>query len=169
MSIQTIKAYQSYLNNHIASSLGSLPLASMTPMHIQSFVGELRNKGLSEWTVKRIFNVVNASLNAAVKMELIKKNPASATEKPKVSVKETNAIWSICQVSSFLKHSAPSSYHIAYLLAITTGMRQGEILGLRWKDIDFENECLFIRQTLTHDGKVLKKGAKSKAGNRSIA
>ncbi|OAH59400.1 integrase [Domibacillus aminovorans] len=167
MSIQTLKAYKSYLKNHIASSLGTLSLASLTPMHIQGFVGELRRKGLSEWTVKRIFNVVNASLNAAVKMELIQKNPASTIEKPKVITKET-AIWNISEVALFLKHSISSPYFIAYLLAITTGMRQGEILGLRWKDVDFENECLYIRQTLTHDGKEFKEGAKSKASNRSV-
>lgn len=47
-------------------------------------------------------------------------------------------------------------------------MRQGEVLGLCWRDVDFENECLYIRQTLTHDGKGFKEGAKSKAGNRSV-
>jgi integrase len=167
MSIQTLKAYESYLKNHILSSLGPLPLASLTPMHVQGFVRELRSKGLSEWTVKRIFNVVNASLNAAVKMELIKKNPALSIEKPKVTSKETT-IWNLTEVSLFLKHSMSSPYHIAFLLAVTTGMRQGEILGLRWRDVDFENECLYIRQTLTHDGKGFKEGAKSKAGNRSV-
>jgi site-specific recombinase XerC len=53
---------------------------------IQGFVGELRKKGLSETTTRRIFNVVKASLNGVVKMELIKKNPASIIEKPKVIV-----------------------------------------------------------------------------------
>jgi integrase len=47
-------------------------------------------------------------------------------------------------------------------------MRQGEVLGLRWRDVDIENECLNIRQTLTHDGKGFKEGTKSKASNRSI-
>ncbi|MGG3449574.1 tyrosine-type recombinase/integrase [Domibacillus aminovorans] len=167
MSNQTLKAYQSYLKNHINSSLGSLSLSSLTPMHIQGFIGDLRNKELSESTIKRIFNVVNASLNAAVKMELIKKNPASTIEKPRVAAKET-AIWNLDEVALFLNRSISSPYYIAYLLAVTTGMRQGEILGLRWKDVDFENECLYIRQTLTHDGKGFKEGAKSKAGNRSI-
>ncbi|WNS82402.1 site-specific integrase [Domibacillus sp. DTU_2020_1001157_1_SI_ALB_TIR_016] len=100
-------------------------------------------------------------------MELIKKNPASGVEKPKVTSKET-IIWNATEVSLFLKHSMSSPYYIAFLLAVTTGMRQGEILGLRWRDIDFENECLYIRQTLTHDGIGFKEGTKSTAGNRSV-
>lgn len=167
LSIQTLKLYKSYMKTHIVPALGHLKLSALNPLHIQEFVTELRNKGLSQTTVKRIFNVVNASLNSAVKMELIKKNPASAIEKPKWDSKEIT-IWNLQEVSSFLKVAKSSPYYIAFLLAIMTGMRQGEILALRWKDIDFENECLYVRQTLTHDGKEFKNGAKSKAGNRSI-
>jgi integrase len=54
-------------------------------------------------------------------------------------------------------------------LAIYTGIRQGEILGLRWSDIDFENMVIRIRQTLSHDGKEFKAGAKTSSGNRAIA
>jgi integrase len=167
LSIQTIKAYKSYLKTHISPALGHLQLSSLTPLHIQKFVAGLRDKGLSETTVKRIFNVVNASLNSAVKMELLKKNPASSIEKPKWDSKEIT-IWNLQQVTAFLKVAKSSHYYTAFLLAIMTGMRQGEILGLRWRDVDFKNECLYIRQTLTHDGKGFKEGAKSKAGNRSI-
>ena len=167
LSVQTSTAYKSYLKIHILPYLGDIPLATLTPLHIQGFVGELRKKGLSETTTKRIYNVVNASLNSAVKMELIKKNPASIIEKPKVIAKDS-LIWNLQEVSLFLKCSDSSHYHIAFLLAVTTGMRQGEVLGLRWRDVDFDNECLYIRQTLTHDGKGFKEGAKSKAGNRSI-
>ncbi|MBN8199177.1 tyrosine-type recombinase/integrase [Cytobacillus pseudoceanisediminis] len=167
LSVQTSTAYKSYLKIHIFPYLGHISLATLTPLHIQGFVGELRKKGLSDTTTKRIYNVVNASLNSAVKMELIKKNPASFIEKPKVIAKETG-IWNLKDVSSFLKSIEFSQYQIAFLLAVTTGMRQGEVLGLRWRDVDFENECLYIRQTLTHDGKGFKEGAKSKAGNRSI-
>jgi len=168
LSVQTLKAYKSYIKTHIAPTLGYVKLSALNPLHIQKFVMELRSKGLSPATVKRIFNVVNSSLNSAVKMELIKKNPASNNvEKPKWDSKE-NTIWNLKEVSSFLKVAKSSPYYIAFFLAVMTGMRQGEVLGLRWKDIDFENECLYVKQTLTHDGKQFKDGAKSKAGNRSI-
>ncbi|WP_175559251.1 tyrosine-type recombinase/integrase [Sediminibacillus albus] len=141
--------------------------STLSSIHIQSFIDELRKNCLSDSTIKRIFNVVHASLNHAVQIEVIKKNPTNHIEKPKVSFKE-NVIWNLNEVSLFLKTSQNSPYYIVFLLALTTGMRQGEILGLRWKDIDFENECLYVRKTLTHDGKGFKDGLKSKAGYRSI-
>ncbi|MDR9796318.1 site-specific integrase [Aeribacillus pallidus] len=92
---------------------------------------------------------------------------ALSIEKHKWDSKEIT-IWNLQQVTSFLKVAKSSPYYIAFFLAVMTGMRQGEILGLCWKDIDFENEYLYVRQTLTHDGKEFKDGAKSKASNRSI-
>ncbi|WP_410776996.1 tyrosine-type recombinase/integrase [Ectobacillus funiculus] len=52
--------------------------------------------------------------------------------------------------------------YIAFYLVVSTGMRQGELLGLRWKDIDFEKGCLYVRQTLNHDGKTFLKGLRQK-------
>ncbi|NRG46006.1 tyrosine-type recombinase/integrase [Bacillus sp. CRN 9] len=72
-----------------------------------------------------------------MKFELIKKNPASIIEKPKALAKKT-AIWTVEEVSLFLEHSTSSPYYTAFLLAVTTGMRQGETLGLRWTDVDFQ-------------------------------
>ncbi|WP_121604895.1 site-specific integrase [Virgibacillus sp. Bac332] len=69
-----------------------------------------------------------------------------------------------------LTHVAKDSrYYHAFLLALTTGMRQGEILGLRWKDIDIENETISIVQTLSHKGQELSVGAKTNSGNRRIS
>jgi integrase len=62
-----------------------------------------------------------------------------------------------------------SRYSIVFLLAIYTGMRQGELLGLRWSDIDFEKRTIHIQQTLSHDGKELRPHAKTKSSIRSVA
>jgi integrase len=81
-------------------------------------------------------------------------------------------VWDINQVRFFLENISnikrPSKYLSAYLLAILKGMRQGEILGLRFKDIDFQLKQIFITQTLSHDGKELRNGTKTKAGIRTI-
>lgn len=61
-----------------------------------------------------------------------------------------------------------SRYYIAFLLALTTGMRQGEILAIRSKDIDFNNNTLSIKQTFNHAGNKIIAGAKTKSGQRSI-
>ena len=66
----------------------------------------------------------------------------------------------------FLAHSQESRYHIGYLLAITTGMRLGEVLGLRWQDIDFEKHTVTINQTSGHDNKI--KNCKTNSSKRTI-
>lgn len=95
-------------------------------------------------------------------MKIIKDNPASGITLPKIKRKEMN-IWSLEQVNHFI--SAAKSIkrltrcYIGFLIALLTGMRQGEILGLRWKDVDMDNQTIYIRQTLTQEAE-LKAGAK---------
>lgn len=67
----------------------------------------------------------------------------------------------------FLLHSQELRYHIGYLLAITTGMRLGEVLGLRWQDVDFEKHTVTISQTSGHDNKI-KNTAKTNSSKRTI-
>ncbi|PGD67925.1 site-specific integrase, partial [Bacillus toyonensis] len=89
---------------------------------------------------------------------------------PKIKRKEMN-IWSLEQVNHFI--SAAKSIkrltrcYIGFLIALLTGMRQGEILGLRWKDVDMDNQTIYIRQTLTQEAE-LKAGAKNNSSIRSI-
>ncbi|ARJ25236.1 integrase (plasmid) [Bacillus mycoides] len=87
-------------------------------------------------------------------------------DRPKAYKSELK-VWDIGEVKSFLKVAESSRYYIAFLLALTTGMRQGEILALRWKDINFNNNTLSIKQTLNHAGNKMIAGAKIKSGQRS--
>lgn len=77
-------------------------------------------------------------------------------------------VWDINQINYFISKSQIYKYSIAYLLAIFTGMRKGEILALRWIDIDFEKKILYIRQILDGGGLDFKVGAKTTSGVRSI-
>ncbi len=99
---------------------------------------------------------------------MISKNVASVVDRPKARKKKME-VWEVEEAHTFLKSSEKDRYYIAFLLALTTGMRQGEILGLRWKDVDLEKRIISITQTLSHDGKELQIGAKTNSGNRTIA
>ncbi|WP_165452538.1 tyrosine-type recombinase/integrase [Paenibacillus thalictri] len=68
----------------------------------------------------------------------------------------------------FLKLCEKHELHLAFLLALTTGMRQSEILALRWKDVDLEQSVLYVRQTLSHDGKQIYQDTKTKSSMRTI-
>jgi integrase len=166
----TAEGYESYMRLHIVPNLGSLPLSRITPTDVQRFINSLSDKGLAAATIKRIYNVVNNSLQAAVKLKAISENPAkSIIGKPKVQKKEI-CFWNEDEVKCFLDTAKlHSRLHIAFTLALLTGMRQGEILGLRWADIDLEKGIIHIRQTLSHDGKELRAGAKSASGVRAVA
>lgn len=163
----TFISYDVLVNTHIIPALGTVPLSRIKPLTINEFYNNLYTKAkLSGTTVQKVHMIIKDSLKYAVRMELIAKNPADAIDRPKREYREVE-VWTIEEVKKFLSISKNDPLYIAYHLALTTGMRQGEILGLRWKDIDFKKKLLMIRQTRKIDGE-LKAGAKSKSGLRVI-
>ncbi|WP_424768341.1 tyrosine-type recombinase/integrase [Paenibacillus sp. sgz302251] len=151
------------------SILGNFRLQLTNPLIIQRFLSTLQDKGLADSTIKRIYNIVNTSLNAAVKQQIINRNAASLIDKPRVKRKEVE-VWDVNEVQAFLNYARTfTRYYIAFHLALTTGMRQGEILGLRWMDVDFDRNMISVRQTLSHNGKEIIHGAKTATSIRTIS
>lgn len=152
---QTITNHAMNITHHILPLLGNIQLTELNVHHIEKFLSKLREKGLAEATIKKIFSIVSSSLISATRKDLIQKNVASLAEnKPKVKRKLVD-VWDEIEVRRFLEYvtKAPTRYYIAFHLAFATGMRQGELLGLRWQDIDLSRRIISVRQTLSHDGK----------------
>lgn len=164
----TREMYNSYYKVHINPLLGHLSLTELSPTDIQKFVNKLIDKNLSDEMVKRIYNTVNASLNAAVTMEIISKNVANKiSDKPKVK-KQERQIWQNESMKSILiKSKGETRYWIAVFLAVMTGMRQGELLGLKWSDIDFDKSILHVRRNLKKD-KIEFTDLKTESSKRNI-
>ncbi|KGE20652.1 site-specific integrase [Paenibacillus wynnii] len=168
ISEETVELYENNLRLYINPVLGHIPLSKINAQHVEDFLTSMEEKGLGEWSIKRAFSILNAALNSAVTKDLILKNPASKVEKPKVT-RKSMAVWEPDFTFEFLeKTKGKSRYWISIYLAIMTGMRQGEILGLRWSDIDFENKSLHIQQTVTKRRRI-KDGAKTASSIRSVA
>jgi len=166
---QTQVLYESVIRVHIIPAIGSLPLNKLTPYHIEDLLHKLISDGYAPETVRRIHAIINTSLAAAERLDLVVKNVASKVEKPKLPRRDL-VVWEPEYVSQFLdKIKNRSRYSIAIYLAVMTGMRQGEILGLRWSDVDLDAGTISIQQTLRHDGKKLMSGAKTAGSIRSIA
>ncbi|MED3501149.1 site-specific integrase [Brevibacillus agri] len=164
----TLATYRHNVQKHIAAYFHKVELGKITPQMIEKFYAYLaKEKGLSETTILDIHKIVKNSLKMAVKRKYISYSPAADVESPKVPRKEM-LVWNLEETTRFLKVAEGSNLFVAYLLALTTGMRQGEILGLRWKDIDLENGTLQVRQTLSHDGKNFSKETKTKSSTRTI-
>lgn len=170
----TYNTYRTYLDNHTIPKLGHIPLKDVTTSRIQQFYNDLN---LASATVKHIHAVLRKALEKAVTLGHIKSNPADGkkVEIPKPD-KEHQELryWTQDQVSKFLsaveEHTNPIFATLFYL-AIHTGMRRGELLGLRWQDVNFAKSELNIQQSITRDptGKMHTNAPKTKHSKRSIA
>lgn len=164
----TYSNYRWLVDKHINPYLGNVELSKLNPMIIQKFYNDLVLKGsLAQENIQKIHSLIKDSLNKAERWGLISKNVASLVDRPKAYKKEMS-VWTIEEVKEFLIAAKDDRLFVAFILAISTGMRQAEILGLRWKDLDTEDSSISIVQTLSHDGKTLKTGTKTKAGMRKV-
>ncbi|USK86177.1 tyrosine-type recombinase/integrase [Peribacillus asahii] len=167
INAQTAEVYQGYMKNRIIPVLGDTQLSKLTPVLLQSYVNNLVEEGLASATIRKLRNIIKSSLDHAVNMELLPANPIVKIQLPKGTKKEIT-VWKVDEIKQFLKVAINHRFYPAFHLAITTGMRRGEILGLRWKDVNLEKGILYVRQTLSRDGKYFLNGAKTEAGVRSI-
>lgn len=123
------------------------PISKITTEDIDALYNLKLEQGLSASTVKRIHQLLNIALTQAVKWKRIKFNPAIDADPPPVN-KEEMQIWSFKEIRAFLDKCNNSRYKILFLIAIYTGMRKGEILGLKWSDIDLKKKKIHVQRTL---------------------
>ncbi len=137
---------------HIKPALGKVKLAKLSPMHLQGFYRDKLDSGLAPATVNKIHSVIHHALEQANKWDLIPRNVAKAVTAPRPTPEEEMSPLSAEETRRFLKAACGDKLEALYVLAIHTGMREGELLGLRWTDVDLENGKLSVRHTLTRDG-----------------
>jgi integrase len=148
-----------------------LKVFNLRPEHIQHLYANHLQNGASARTVRMIHCVVHRSLNQAVQMGLIERNPASFVKTPRLKRNEMK-FFDEGQVQAFLiaAEAEKDRYLALWKVAVTTGMRMGEILGLKWIDLDWSKSYLQVRRQLkvTRGGGFHFAEPKSKAGLRSI-
>jgi integrase len=156
------------VNNHIKPVLGSLKLKKLNSAHVQNFYRNRLDKGLSASTVRKIHDILRRGLAQAVDWHLTQRNVADVVKPPRPVPKEIVAL-STDETRRLLDAAAEDRLEALYVLAVHTGMRQGEMLALRWQDVDIENAVLSVRRTLTRrGGKVAFGEPKTKKSRRSI-
>jgi integrase len=157
------------VNNHIKPVLGSLKLKKLNSAHVQNFYRNRLDTGLSASTVRKIHDILRRGLAQAVDWHLTQRNVADVVVKPPRPVPKEIVALSADETRRLLDAAAEDRLEALYVLAVHTGMRQGEMLALRWQDVDIENAVLSVRRTLTRrGGKVAFGEPKTKKSRRSI-
>ena len=141
-------AYESVCNNHIKPMIGHIPLKSITTTAIQLFYNKLLEKGnLSCKTIKNIHAILHKALEQAFLAGEIKQNPASRCTLPK-SMRHKIEPLDDESIASFLSAIRGHRFENVYYLTLFTGLRKGEVLGLSWDCVDFENNMILINKQL---------------------
>lgn len=164
----TLERYEQLIRNHLKPDLGKIKLQKLQTTHLQELYLK-KLEVLSPRTIQYIHTTASAALKQAVLEGLIMKNPANAAKLPKVP-RRGKETYSKEDLESFLKEAKRKTrYYVAFFLAVSTGLRRGEILGLKWEDIDLKKRKLTVKRTLQRTSKgIFFDEPKSKLSNRTL-
>jgi integrase len=180
---KTYEIYKNMVDNHLIPEIGNTPIGKLRPSQLKGlFAKKLKGGradgkpgGLSNRSVQYMHMVLKLALKSALEDELVARNVAEAVTPPRVE-KPKIKYWEWDDAKEFLKQEKASyekghgRYYPVYVLALSTGMRRGELLGLHWKDINYKNKTITIRHSLvqTDDGPLLQDTVKTDNSYRTI-
>lgn len=150
----TYNSYEGYIRNHIKPALGTLRLKDITPRMLQQYYNyKAETEGLAPKTIVNINLFLHKALEYAVTEGYILSNPAASInlsrgQKPQIEILSRDEQYKLIQTSYRFR------YGVFVRLVLFTGLRLGELLGLRWEDIDFRNGLLYVRRTLNRLNKL---------------
>jgi len=170
VSPQTFSEYERIVRSHILPALGAVPLQKLTVAHLEAFKGELLARGLATRTVAMCLMRLRQMLAQAIDLHLIAANPTACVQKPRVSTRRGRT-WTTEQARRFLAVAGRSAYGPIWAVYLGSGMRRGEALGLRWRDVDVKHRTLRVEQTvgLERGRTVVKPKPKTEASRRTLA
>jgi integrase len=171
---QTWRKYDSIIRTHVLPTLGDVPLAAVTPQHLTDLYAAVAADGLGATSVRHVHVVLGTGLQAATRRGLIPANPSRMVDAPRVDPGNRPTL-SRGQVARLLAAVKGDRLEALYVLAVTTGMRQGELLALRWSDVALDpgrdsTGRLTIAGSMARglDGVALRASPKTRAARRII-
>ena len=166
---KTLETYESVLRSHVVPHVGTVPLARLNPTHVQRMYNQLLDEGLSASSVAKLHTVLHNMLGKAVRLGMTNRNVTELVDVPRPKHRE-KVMLSPGEVHKLLDAARGHRFEALFTLAVTTGARSGELLGLSWEDVDLDQGTLNIRRSLQK----LKEGyglgdPKTKRSRRQIA
>ena len=173
---KTLQRYREIVDLHLVPALGSIPLAKLQAVHIQSYYSQALASGrrdgtggLSPQTVVHHDRVLHVALKRARALRLLSSNPAEDVSPPKVQRKEIKVLEPAAAATLLATARSTRMFPVIFV-ALATGLRRGEVLGLRWSDVDLERRSLTVAQSLEQTKAGLRfKSPKTKRSRRTIA
>lgn len=163
------RRYHDYVAVHLSPGLGKTSLAKLTPQQVQLFYARKLGEGLSPSTVHHMHGVLHRALDDALRMGLVQRNVTDMVRAPRRRGREMVALTEI-QGRQLLQVVEGDRFEALYVLALTTGMREGELLGLRWQDVDLERGTLQVRTNVQETtGRYIIAETKTAYSRRNIA
>lgn len=144
---KTFEGYESIIRVRVVPRIGRLTLSKVTALDLQALYADLQRAGLSSRSAHHTHRVLHRAFGQAVRWNLIPRNPCDGVTPPKPKRSEMRVLTQ-GQVGALLDATRDHPAHALYVLAVTTGMRQGELLGLRWEDVNLDAGKLAVRRAL---------------------
>lgn len=148
VQLRTFEWYTDLMNWYVRPVLGTKRLTEIREVAVQTLLSEMSERGLSPLTVRHAHRVLKTALQRAVKWRLISRNPCDGLDLPSVSQKREVKSLTREQAADFLGAARSDRFNALFVLALGTGMRPEEYLGLQWKDVDFERGTIRVERTL---------------------
>lgn len=176
------QTYKGYITNHVKPNIGDIPLNKLTTLDLQKLykklltegrIGRIESKnqpkGLSAKTVRNINQIISSALNLAKAQKLIYSNPADACALPKVEHREMKTL-TADQLDAFFREAKATGVYEMYYIELATGLRRGELLGLKWDDIDMKSGVIRVqRQVARINGEIVEAPLKTKNSYRNVS
>ena len=165
----TRDSYRDKIENYIEPILGNIPLKALKTSNVQSWVNELAQRKLAPKTIRNAYNNLNAAMKKAVLLQMIPHNPCNGAELPKMKRYQAQ-VYTSAELNALLTAAKDTDFHLAIAIMSATGIRRGELLALKWENVDIANRVIHIKENMVQAGtEILEKSPKSDSGLRDIS
>ncbi len=165
---QTFKRYRELCVKHIIPGVGDLLLERLTPQDVQAMLNAKTKEGLSPRTVNHIRAVLRNALHQALKWGAVARNVAELVDPPRIPEVERRTL-NVDEAARFLEAVQTDPLAAAHIAGLSLGMRIGEVLGLKWEDIDFDRATVSVRRSLQRDhGQLMLGELKTESSRRTL-